>query len=96
MNKYPTLYKVHLVDFDGNQTDHYVNYGLIYASDYADAAKQLEDYYGEELDGIGIEMYEEGLVEIPQSSLPLIRDILSGKVPTYNLMKGDNIYESFL
>lgn len=77
---YPCLYKVNLCyegDMETIETE--VVHGLIYAASYSDAAHQLEDYYGNELTTLEITLFEDGLIEIPENNVELIRKILEEK-----------------
>lgn len=77
MSKFPALYKATLYIFEeDNKTHRYEICGILYADSFADAARQIEEYYGDELGDIKIELYEEGLIEFAPSKLPEVQKIL--------------------
>lgn len=77
MTKYPALYEVNLYVYENNRTNQYHVCGILYTENFADAAKQLEEYYGNEIGDMKIELYEDGLIEFHPKHLPFIRQILN-------------------
>lgn len=55
---FPVIVHVRYFDCDGNKLKE-VNH-IIYANDLPDAATQIENYYGKEIDEVRFEFLEEG------------------------------------
>lgn len=49
---------------------------LIYAKSFADAAEQIERYYGDTIESMKIQMYEEGLFRIDAQYIKMIEEKL--------------------
>lgn len=49
---------------------------LIYAKSFADAAEQIERYYGDTIESMKIQMYEEGLFRINTQYIKMIEEKL--------------------
>lgn len=49
--------------------------GLVYADNFADAMKQIEDYYGKDLEAVkSLELYDASIFTFPPEMLPTIKD----------------------
>ena len=71
---YPTIVTVECWDED----EHILKTEgvLIYAKCFADAAEQIECYYGETIESMKIQMYEEGLFRIEPQHIKMIEEKL--------------------
>lgn len=71
---YPTIVTVEYWDED----EHCLNTeaALIYAGNFADAAERVEDYYGDTIESMRIQMYEEGLFRIEPQHIKMIEEKL--------------------
>ena len=47
---------------------------LIYAESFANAAEQVEEYYGNTIESMRIQMYEEGLFRIDTQHIKMIEE----------------------
>ena len=66
---YPCLYKATVCYYDGDAKDSVteVMHGIIYADSFADAASQIEKYYGEDLIALETELFEDGASELMEA-----------------------------
>lgn len=71
---YTALFTVHLY-IDPEKPD-FVECGIVYADSFADAAKKIEEAYGDELFDLSITLYDNALFHFPQEKMPIIRQIL--------------------
>ena len=71
---YTALFTVHL--YISPEEPNIVECGIIYADSFADAAKKIEDTYGDELFDLSITLYDSSLFAFPQDKMPIIRQIL--------------------
>lgn len=103
MFKFPTLYTVNLITFDNSDSQHGISsanfqhgvtHGILFSDSWADAAKQLEEYYGEEIESMHIEMFEDGLIEFPAEYYNSIHSILSGTAGPIFLKKEEPLNEA--
>ena len=60
--KYPTLCKVEYWDDNQMRTDNC----LIYADSFTAAAQQIEEYYGDEIESLSIQMFDIGMWRVPE------------------------------
>ena len=74
---YPALAKVKYYNDVDKRTDEAVH--LLQVYNFQDAAKQLEDYYGEDLEAMTIDIYEEGLITFPDTMYEMLKTIMEGK-----------------
>ena len=77
---YPCLYKATVFYYDGEAQSDVTEtmHGILYADSFADAARQVESYYGKDLISVETELFEDGLIEIPEAEVATIRKILEG------------------
>lgn len=73
---YPAIAKVKFYDEVYNRTDEAVH--LLQVYNFQDAAKQLEDYYGEDIEAMTIDIFEEGLITFPDTMYQMLKDIMEG------------------
>ena len=78
MLKYPTLFKVNLAIYDNGDVERGSIRGILFSEGWADAAQQLQEYYGDEIESIEIELFEDGVIEFPEAHYETIYNILSG------------------
>ena len=71
---YTALFTAHL--YINLEEPNVVECGIIYADSFADAAKKIEDAYGDELFDLSITLYDSSLFTFPQDKMPIIRQIL--------------------
>lgn len=71
---YPTIVTVEYWDED----EHILKSEsvLIYAKNFADAAEQIERYYGDTIESMKIQIYEEGLFRIGTQHIKMIEEKL--------------------
>ena len=72
--KYPVLYTIEIyIDSKIGTLS-----GIFYAENFAEAAKYIEKFYGEDnIVRMDIELFEDGPIEIPKHCLDLIKNILN-------------------
>jgi len=75
---YTVLAKVTFWDEVEEKIDKAVH--ILTAYSFADAAKQLEDYYGENLNKMHLTMYDEAPATFPVNMYEELKDILGGKL----------------
>ena len=61
---YPTLCKVEYWDENQIKTDNC----LIYADSFVEAAQQIEDYYGKEIESLSIQMFDIGVWRVDDAT----------------------------
>ena len=61
---YPTLCKVEYWDDDQLKKDNC----LIYADNFVEAAQRMEDYYGDTMESLSIQMYDIGLWRVDDAT----------------------------
>lgn len=71
---YPTIVTVEYWDEDEHCLE--TEAALIYAGSFADAAERAEDYYGDTIGSMRIQMYEEGLFRIDPQYIKMIEEKL--------------------
>ena len=71
---YPTIVTVQYWDEDENISK--TEGVLIYAKCFADAAEQIEGYYGDTIESMKIQMYEEGFFRIDTQHIKMIKEKL--------------------
>lgn len=71
---YTALFAAHL--YISPEKPDLVECGIIYASSFADAAKKIEEIYGDEMFDLSITLYDNTLFHFPQEKMPIIRQIL--------------------
>ena len=71
---YTALFTVHL--YISPEEPDVVECGIIYADSFADAAKKIEEVYGDEMFDLSITLYDSSLFTFPQDKMPIIRQIL--------------------
>ena len=71
---YTALFTVHL--YLSPEEPDFVEGGIIYADSFADAAKKIEEAYGDEMFDLSITLYDSSLFTFPQDKMPIIRQIL--------------------
>ena len=78
MSKYPFSFIIQGYSTLGNEPRNYLEHGVGFCETYADAAKQIEEFYGDELIAIKhIELYEErSLITLPKGSYEEMVDCL--------------------
>ena len=74
---HPILAKVEFWDDIDNKMATAVH--ILNAYSFTQAAEQLESYYGDNLESINLDMYEEGLITFPVESYETLKHILSGE-----------------
>ena len=72
MGKYPCIYTVKFWDCGDGIAE---QSGFIYADNFHHAVDILENYYGE-VEKLSIELYDDGLVELDEEDLLIVKDIL--------------------
>ena len=70
---YTALFTVHL--YISPEKPDVVECGIIYADSFADAAKKIEEAYGDEMFDLSITLYDSSFT-FPQEKMPIIRQIL--------------------
>lgn len=91
MAKFPTVFEATLY-IDDSSDHHCKPYrvcGLLYSESFADAARQIEECYGDELSDMKIELYEDGIIEFHPKDLPVVRKLLNNYIngSTYEEVK---------
>lgn len=91
MAKFPTVFEATLY-IDDNSDHHCKPYrvcGLLYSESFADAARQIEEYYGNDLFDMKIELYEDGIMEFHPKYLPVVEKLLNNYIngSTYEEVK---------
>lgn len=71
---YPTIVTVEYWDEDESCLK--TEAVLIYAGSFADAAERIEDYYGDTIGSMRIQMYEEGLFRVDPQHIKMIEEKL--------------------
>lgn len=71
---YTALFTVHL--YISPEKPDFVECGIIYANSFADAAKKIEEAYGDEMFDLSITLYDNTLFTFSQEKMPIIRQIL--------------------
>ena len=71
---YPTIVTVEYWDEGENCLK--TEAALIYAGSFTDAAERVEDYYGNTIESMRIQMYEEGLFRIDPQHIKMIEEKL--------------------
>jgi len=71
---YPTIVTVEYWDEDERCLK--IEGILIYAESFAGAAEQVENYYGQTIESMKIQMYEEGLFRIDPQHIKMIEEKL--------------------
>ena len=99
MATYPYVYKVHIYfdDPNGSNQQDFVEHGIGFASSFADAAKQIEDYYGLDLVKIQhLELLEENpVLPVRKSVFNNIRSSELGDALIRADEEGEPINESY-
>ena len=91
MAQFPTVFEATL--YINDSSDHrckpYRVCGLLYAENFADAARQIEEGYGPELSDMKIELYEDGIIEFHPKDLPVVKKLLNNYIngSTYEEVK---------
>lgn len=91
MAKFPTVFEATLY-IDDSSDHHCKPYrvcGLLYSESFADAARQIEEYYGNDLSDMKIELYEDGIIEFHPKDLPVVEKLLNNYIngSTYEEVK---------
>lgn len=91
MAKFPTVFEATLY-IDDSSDYHCKPYrvcGLLYSESFADAARQIEEYYGNDLSDMKIELYEDGIIEFHPKDLPVVEKLLNNYIngSTYEEVK---------
>lgn len=71
---YPTIVTVEY--WDGDECTLRIEGVLIYAKSFADAAEQIERYYGDTIESMKIQMYEEGPFRVDAQHIKMIEEKL--------------------
>lgn len=71
---YPTIVTVEY--WDGDECTLKTEGVLIYAESFASAAEKIENYYGDTIESMKIQMYEEGLFRIDPQHVKMIEEKL--------------------
>lgn len=71
---YTALFTAHL--YISPEKPDFVECGIIYANSFADAAKKIEEAYGDEMFDLSITLYDSSIFTFPQEKMPIIRQIL--------------------
>ena len=74
---YTCLYKVECSFCASDENHKYTDCGVLYANTFAQAAEQLEDYYGCELEAIThLEMYDTPYLRLSEDLFEKVKDHL--------------------
>lgn len=71
---YTALFAAHL--YISPEKPDFVECGIIYVDSFADAAKKIEEVYGDEMFDLSITLYNNALFTFSQEKMPIIRQIL--------------------
>lgn len=82
--KFPTLYSVHLSYYEDGELHKGKITGILFSDGWSDAATQISDYYGDDVESMSIELFEDGMIEIPAKHVEDFYNVLSGSAgPAY-------------
>lgn len=79
MAKFPTVFEatLYINDSGDHRCKPYRVCGLLYSESFADAARQIEEWYGNDLSDMKIELYEDGIIEFHPKDLPVVKKLLN-------------------
>lgn len=78
MTKFPTLYTVHLAYYEDGKLHKGKITGILFSDGWSDAAAQISEYYGDDVESMSIEAFEDGLIEIPEKYIEDFYKVLAG------------------
>jgi hypothetical protein len=78
---YTCLYKVECSFCASDEVHNYIDWGVLYANTFTEAAEQLEDFYGCELVAISyLEIFDTPYLRLSEDLFNQVKDHLNSKI----------------